>query len=213
VSPSRRTGTCSDFVLRQRDNPKTVGTRTERNTAEVTDTTNTTRRALLLIDFQEDFLAPGGRMPVQQSQVQPALEAARRMVDEALVKDDLIVKIGNEFRQSDVIGNLFRHHAAMKGSVGAAWDCRIDPPEATYVPKWKSDAFCNPDLMELLEEERVGQVRLTGLYAKACVTATAKGARKRGLSVAVIGGATACSSDESRRVALDKLRRIGIEVL
>ena len=184
-----------------------------RNTARVTDTTNTKRRALLLIDFQEDFLAPGGRMPVDQHQVHGAIEAARGAVDEARDDGCLIVKIGNEFRHSDVIGNLFRHHAAIKGSPGAAWDCRIDPPEATYLPKWKSDAFCNPDLMALLNQERVGQVRLTGLYAKACVTATAKGARKRGLSVEVIGDATACSSDKSRQAALDKLRRIGIEVL
>jgi nicotinamidase-related amidase len=188
------------------------GRRTPRHTAQVTDT-NTKRRALLLIDFQEDFLAPEGRMPVDKGQVRPVIQAARRTVDEARDQGDLIVKIGNEFRQSDVIGNLFRHHAAMKGSVGAAWDGRIDPSEAIYVPKWRSDAFCNPDLMALLEEERVSQVRLTGLYAKACITATAKGARKRGLSVEVIGEATACSSEKSRQVALDKLRRIGIDVL
>ena len=28
------------------------------------------------------------------------------------------MKIGNEFRQSDVVGNVFRHHAAMKGASG-----------------------------------------------------------------------------------------------
>jgi nicotinamidase-related amidase len=82
-----------------------------------------------------------------------------------------------------------------------------------YVAKWRSDAFCNPDLVALLEVEEVGQVRLTGLYAKACITATAKGALKRGLSVQVIGDATACSSEKSRRAALDKLRRLGAEVL
>ena len=193
--------------------PNTAGSGHPRHTAQVTDTTKAKRRALLLIDFQEDFLASEGRMPVDQGQVQPAIEAARRTVGEARDQGDLIVKVGNEFRQRDVIGNLFRHHAAMKGSVGAAWDGRIDPSEAIYVPKWRSDAFCNPELMALLEEERVGQVRLTGLYAKACITATAKGARKRGLSVQVIGNATACSSEKSRQAALDKLRRIGIEVL
>ena len=98
-------------------------------------------------------------MPVDQGQVQPVIEAARRAVDKAQTNGDLIVKIGNEFRPSDVIGNLFRHRAAMKGSLGAAWDGRIDPPGATYIPKWKSDAFCNPDLAALLEEKRVGQVR------------------------------------------------------
>jgi nicotinamidase-related amidase len=152
-------------------------------------------------------------MPVDQHQVEPAIEAACQAVDEARANADMIVIIGNEYPRSDVIGNFFRHHAAMKGSRGAAWDTRVDPRDATYLPKWKSDAFCNPDLVALLEKSDVSEVRLAGLYAKACVSATAKSARKRGLSVQVIGDATACSSDRSRRAALDRLRRAGIEVL
>jgi len=171
------------------------------------------RRALLLIDFQEDFLAPGGRMPVDQRQVASVIAAAQQAVAEAQRDGDLIVKVGNEFRRSDVIGNAFRHRAAIEGSPGAAWDTRIDPSGATYVPKWKPDAFCNPGLEKVLEEAHVGQIRLAGLYAKACVSATARGALKRGFSVQVIGDATACSSDKSRQDALDKLRRKGIEIV
>jgi nicotinamidase-related amidase len=171
------------------------------------------RGALLLIDFQEDFLAPSGRMSVDQRQVQPVLEAAQRAVAEAQLVGDLIVKIGNEFKPSDKVGNLLRHHAAIEGSQGAAWDGRIDPPGSTYLPKWRADAFCNPDLVALLEEANVGQVRLAGLYAKACISATAKGAHRRGFSVEVIGHATACTSERSRRVALDKLRRMGMVVV
>jgi nicotinamidase-related amidase len=170
-------------------------------------------KALLLVDFQKDFLASDGRMPVDQGQVRPVIEAAQRAVDNAHSDGDLIVKIGNEFRRSDMIGNAVRHHAAMQGSPGATWDRRIDPPGAMYVPKWKSNAFCNPDLAALLEEADVTQVRLAGLFAKACVSATAKGARNRKMSVQVIGDATACSSDTSRRRALERLRRIGIEVV
>jgi len=171
------------------------------------------REALLLIDFQVDFLSPWGRMTVDQAQVQPLIEAVQRAVDAANDHGDVIVKIGNEFRPSDLIGNLFRHHAAIKGSPGSVWDPRIDPPGSTYLPKWKSDAFCNPDLASLLQARDIGQLRLAGLFAKACVTATAKGALKHGLSVQVIGDATACSSDRSRQLALDKLRRMGIDVV
>jgi nicotinamidase-related amidase len=179
----------------------------------VSDTKKLNRRALLLIDFQEDFLAASGRMPVDQGHVQPMIDAAQKAVHEAQRDGDLIVKVGNEFRPGDVVGNVFRHRAAIKGSPGATWDGRIDPPGAAYVPKWKSDAFCNPDLATLLEEAHVGRIRLAGLYAKACVSATARGAYERGFSVQVIGHATACSSDKSRQDALDKLSHIGIEVV
>ena len=152
-------------------------------------------------------------MPVDQRQVGPAIDAARRAVGGALRDGDLIVKIGNEFRSSAVIANVFRHHAAMEGSPGSAWDGRIDPPGATYLSKWRSNAFCNPDLASLLEGANVSCVRLAGLYAKACVSATAKAARRRGFVVEVIGDATACGSDQSRRRALEKLRRNGIGVI
>ena len=82
-----------------------------------------------------------------------------------------------------------------------------------YLPKWRSDAFCNRALDAVLRENQVSEVQLTGLFAKACVSATAKSARKRGLSVGVIAEATACRSDKSREVALDKLRRVGVEVI
>lgn len=36
------------------------------------------RGALLLGDFQRDFLSPDGKMPVAQDQVTPVLEAAKR---------------------------------------------------------------------------------------------------------------------------------------
>jgi nicotinamidase-related amidase len=171
------------------------------------------RGALLLLDFQKDFLDVDGRMPVDPSQVEPLIAATLQAVAASLAAGDLIVLIGNEFPRHDLIGNLLRHRAAMKGSAGAAWDSRIDPPGAPYIPKWKSSAFCNPALAATLHDARVARVCLAGLYTRACISATARAAQKRGLLVQVIGGATACSSDTSRQNALDTLRRVGIDVV
>jgi nicotinamidase-related amidase len=171
------------------------------------------RRALLLIDFQKDFLEPAGRMPVDPSQVEPAINAAQNAVEEARSNGNVIVKIGNEFPSSDVFGNFFRRHAALRGTDGAAWDERIDPPEAMYVPKWKSSAFCNPDLAILLSEHQIDELLLAGLFAKACVSATAKAASKRGFRVQVIADGTACTNEKTRKDALAKLRRSGVGIV
>jgi nicotinamidase-related amidase len=172
------------------------------------------RRALLLIDFQKDFLADDGRMPVARGQVTGVLVATRAAIEQAQGDGDLIVMIGNEFPPGDRIGNLLRHHAAMAGSAGTAWDERasVSAADAVYLPKWRGSAFCNPELGELLAREGVGRVTLCGLYARACVTATAREALSRGLRVTVLRDAVACRSDGSRAAALRRLARRGVEL-
>jgi nicotinamidase-related amidase len=132
------------------------------------------RRALLLLDFQDDFLASDGRMPVARDQVEPVLVATRAAIAQAQARGDLIIQIGNAFRPRDVVGNLMRRGAAVSGSPGTRWDPRFAAPGAVCVAKWKSDAFCNPALKKLLREHRIQDVIVAGLYARACVAATPK---------------------------------------
>jgi nicotinamidase-related amidase len=168
--------------------------------------------ALLLIDFQDDFLSDSGRMPVARNQVSSVIAAACAAIEQSQVAGDLILKIGNEFRPSDVVGNALRHHAAVAGSPGTKWDSRLDVAEATYLVKWKGDAFCNPELHRVLEENGVERITLAGLYARACITATAKGAMKRGLKVRLLVDAIACRSDASRDAAVIRMRKRGVRL-
>jgi nicotinamidase-related amidase len=170
------------------------------------------RRALLLIDFQRDFLASDGRMPVARHHVTGVLVATGKAIAQATADGDLIVRIGNEFRPGDRIGNLLRHGAALAGSAGAAWDDQVAARGSAYLPKWKGSAFCNPELAGLLGRERVEQVTICGLYARACVTATATEALSRGLRVVVVRDAVACRSDRTREAALHRLSRRGVEL-
>ena len=82
------------------------------------------RRALLLIDFQYDFLADDGRMPVDRTQVKPVVAAARSAIDKAHGAGDRVVRIGNEFKPGDFVGNALRRRAAIAGSPGTCWDPR-----------------------------------------------------------------------------------------
>jgi nicotinamidase-related amidase len=170
------------------------------------------RRALLLIDFQYDFLAADGRMPVDRSQVEPVLEAAAVAIARAKAAGDLIIKIGNEFEASDVIGNLFRHHAALAGSLGIAWDPRVDATDSIYIAKWKKNAFCNPELAHILDKCNIAEVQISGLYARACVTATARAAKAQGLAVVVLTDAIACKTNASRSAALARLAKRGVRL-
>lgn len=170
-------------------------------------------RALLLIDFQRDFLDDAGRMPVARHHVAPVLAATRRAIADARRHGDLIVRIGNEFRPRDVVGNLLRRRAAIAGSPGAAWDPRVDAGEAPYVPKSAGSAFTNPALDRILAGHGVGRLTVAGLFAQACVTATVRSALGRGLTVGVLTDAVACSSDASRTKALGRLADHGALLL
>jgi nicotinamidase-related amidase len=170
-------------------------------------------RALILLDFQRDFLADDGRMPVARHHVAPVLAAARRAAEEARARGDLIVRVGNEFRRGDVVGNLLRRRAAVAGSVGTAWDDRIPADDASYVPKSAGSAFTNPALDAALAARGIRHLTIVGLFAKGCVSATAEAALRRGLTVEVLADAVACSSDRSRDRALRRLAARGARVI
>jgi len=167
------------------------------------------RRALLLIDFQRDFLEPSGRMQVASDQVAPVLSAAARAMAEARRSGDLVVAIGNEFCPSDFIMNLLRRHASIAGSQGACWTDKLPLDGAKYFPKWASSAFVNPQLDQWLRSHSVKTLILTGLMARACVTATANAAIAKGYEVQILTDAVACASDASRKRALARLEAKG----
>ena len=100
--------------------------------------------ALMLIDFQADFLDDDGRMPVARAHVAPMIAAAADAVELFKRCGRPVVTIGNEFRRNDFVMNLLRRHASIEGSAGARWDDRVPRDGAKYFPKWGGSAFGNP---------------------------------------------------------------------
>jgi len=171
------------------------------------------RRALLLIDFQRDFVEAAGRMPADQGQIPATLSAASLALERARANGDLIVAIGNEFKPRDRLMNLLRRHAAIAGSDGARWSERLPLDGAQYFPKWAGSAFVNPELDNWLRAHGVTTLALSGLMARACVTATAMDALAKGYKVDVLADAVACYSDSSRKRALARLEARGARVM
>lgn len=180
---------------------------------QMNPTSNAGRRALLLIDFQRDFLDSAGRMPVARSQVSSVLDAADEAMAQARKAGDFVIAIGNEFRPQDWLMNLLRRHASIAGSEGARWTEKLPLDGIRYFPKWAGSAFVNPELDRWLRSHDVRTLTLTGVFARACVTATAKDALAKGYAVQVLAGAVACKSDASRSRALARLEAAGVTVI
>jgi nicotinamidase-related amidase len=165
--------------------------------------------ALMLIDLQADFLDDYGRMPVAREHVGPTIAAAQNAVALFKRRGLPIVAIGNEFAPGDVVMNLLRRYASLKGSPGARWDPRIPLDGLAYFPKWSGSAFVNKNLEPWLRAKGVRTLVICGLMARACVTATTKAALARGFQVMLFEPAVACVSDRSRERALARLKQWG----
>jgi nicotinamidase-related amidase len=171
------------------------------------------RSALLLVDFQRDFLADDGRMPISRNQVDPLIVETNRAISAAREHGVDIVAVGNEFQPKDWFMNILRRNASIAGSDGAVWDGRIAVGDAPYFAKTRGDAFSNERLRQHLAALDIEEVVLAGLMAKACITATARGALICGLSVRILENAVADSSDRAKNNALRKLAAIpGVRV-
>jgi len=169
--------------------------------------------ALLVLDFQKDFLEPGGRLPIAADQVERMLATTNRLVSNAGPLGVDVVYVSNVFSKSAVLGNWLRHGAAIENEPGAAIDPRLTRVNDRVFAKHRADAFSNTDLDAFLRARAIDHLVLTGVFADACVFYTAQGAMNRGYKVQVVGDAVGAASEASRERALDALRRQGVEII
>ena len=170
------------------------------------------RTVLVLIDFQNDYLRPGGRMAVAQSQVDPMLNAANAMIEAARKNAIDVIYVRDEFSRFEFIRNMFRNDAALRYEAGSAFDPRLDGTAGAYFNKEHGDAFSNSEFGSHLEALSLGNLVIAGVYAGGSVAATALDAIKRGYRVTVISDAIAGSDDKARDKALAELKGAGAQI-
>jgi nicotinamidase-related amidase len=169
--------------------------------------------ALLVIDIQKDFVGDQARMPVANHQIAPMIDNINTMIEKAKKAEMPIIYIGNEFEKTQFVSNWFRHNAAIKNSLGAELDERLLIVNDLYFSKKQGDALSNSRLVHYLEVNHIEHLMLTGLFAEGCITATAKGARRRNYKVTVIRDAVAGATDNKREKSLRRLASGGISIL
>jgi nicotinamidase-related amidase len=170
-------------------------------------------KALLVLDVQKDFIGAQARMSVAKHQVFPTLEQINNIIKRIDEEKGHIIYIGNEFKKTQFIANFFRKGAAIKGTEGAKLAEQLHVVNDVYFAKTKGNAFHNLELVNYIRSHNINEIMIVGLFAEGCVTATAKGAKKRNLSVSVIEDAIAGANDNKRDRAIKKLRSIGVSIL
>lgn len=134
--------------------------------------------ALLVIDVQNDFAKPSGRLYAGGAEkiIQPIsrlLSAARGAGATVIYTQDWHLRDDPEFK-------IWGEHA-VEGTWGAEIVDELKPAEGEVVVRKPSyDAFYSTPLDHILRSRGIGTLILTGLLGNVCVLCTAIGAAVRG---------------------------------
>jgi nicotinamidase/pyrazinamidase len=181
---------------------------------------NEKKRALIVVDVQNDF-CPGGALAVANGdQVVAPLNG---LMEEFLARDEPV------FKSRDWHPAKTKHFAAQGGTwpVHCVQETRgaefhpelLDDPRITIISKGTNDedsysAFDGTDLAARLREQGVEEVWVGGLATDYCVKNTVLDALREGFKVKAIGGAMRAVELQSGdgEHAIEEMRRAGAEV-
>jgi len=188
--------------------------------AEFAGMINPERTALLVIDIQRDFCAPGyfsSSAGSDLSTMEPAIDAALSIIPAArragLTLAFMRVITREETDPAPLVRLMER-----RGRPGGAALCRAGTQGADYyrvapepgdieIEKIRFDSFLGTDLDAQLRARGIDTVIITGVSTDCCVDSTARAAFQRDYDVFVVADACAASSPYLHYGALAALER------
>jgi nicotinamidase/pyrazinamidase len=169
---------------------------------------NNSKKALLIIDIQEDFTGENAKMPMDKAQSETMIANVNTLIDAYEKLGFTVVYIANAYSKFNIL-NIFRNFAAIENSNGAVLDNRLKIVSNHYFSKRKANAFSNSQLDIFLKNNQINDLYLCGLMAEACIWQTMKSAIKKSYHVTMITDAIATQSDAKLRSTIQKYERQG----
>lgn len=184
-------------------------------------TDNRKRRALIIVDVQNDF-CPGGALAVARGD--EVVEPLNRLAEEFLKRGDLVIKSRDwhppQTKHFAAYGGTWPVHC-VRGTHGAEFHPKlIDDPRIAVISKDKMDvdeysAFDKTGLAALLREGGVEEVWVGGLATDYCVKHTVLDALREGFKVKAIADAmrpVELKPGDGER-AIEEMQHAGAQIL
>ena len=168
--------------------------------------------ALVLLNYQVDYLRAHGRMPVAQDQVGGLIKATNNMIAAMRQRPSPVIYTFNEFSPFQPISDLRQNFSGMRFDAGSALDPRINYLGGVYFSNSEWDAFANSQFAEHLQLIGASRLVLAGTYPERALLDTARQAKRRGYEVMVISDAVASSNAQRRDAALQALKEAGVAI-
>ena len=174
-------------------------------------------KALILIDYTNDFVADDGKLTTGAAG--QAIDAAvAQAVSDACTRGDMIVSV-NDLHHAGEAGHpetkLFPPHniegtsgRELYGMTGEAFAMarQVRPEKAVWLDKLRYSAFAGTPLDILLRQNGIHEIELAGVCTDICVLHTAVDAYDLNYDVTVRPELTASFSPEGHRFALAHFR-------
>lgn len=145
------------------------------------------KRALILIDIQNDYFA-GGKWPLDG--MQAAADNAARVLAAARAAGDKVIHVRHEFEEGDA--PFFA-----PGSTGAHIHTCVSPLAGeAVVLKHRVNAFLDTELKAQLDAAGIEQVTLVGAMSHMCIDAAARASSDLGYATTVVHDACATHAQE-----------------
>lgn len=166
------------------------------------------RKALLIMDVQEDYTGLKGKQPPLFKNVEGQIATINNLIDHALKAGIKVAYIRQVFDNNVITRYLVGR--TVEGLPGTEIDARVKIVNQNDFIKKISDAFSNPQLENFLITNQVDEIYLVGLDAAYCVYYTALGASNRGYRVTVVRDAVMTRKDMNDVLKLYNKNGIGL---
>jgi len=169
------------------------------------------KKALLVIDVQENLLNPHSAMHMDSAAIPGFLYNLNRAIHYFEENHLPVIYTVNEW--TNPVLNMLTGNVCKKGRKGTGIDKRVCLANDRVYHKSKTSAFSNKDLAGKLREYAVTDLYVTGLFAEYCVKGTAKTAVKNDYKVFILEDAIGSKSNAKKLKAVNYCKSIGSTIL
>jgi nicotinamidase/pyrazinamidase len=170
----------------------------------------TSKKALLVIDLQENLLNPGSRMHVDPSGIEPLCNHVNQMIKQYDDRGWPVLYVVNLW--TNPIKNWLTGDVVKKGAPGTGIDPRIERVNSVIYTKSVGDALSNKDLIQFLKDEGIQELTVTGAFSDACIKKTTQSGLQKGFRMTIIEDAIGARNTRAQEKAIQYFRRNGVTV-
>ncbi|MDP4262829.1 MAG: cysteine hydrolase [Bacteroidota bacterium] len=169
------------------------------------------KKALLVIDVQENLVNPASKMHMEKTGIDSFLNNVNKSIDDFKARGLPVLYTVNEW--SNPVLNWLTGNVCKKGGKGTGLDKRVRIVNDKVYVKSRMNVLTNKKLVSYLKDNSITELYITGLFAEACVKATVKAGIRNNYKVAVIEDAVGAKNRKKKTHSLKYYKRRGATLI